>query len=329
MDSRPSNQYFLIAVSNKTNVDLCIKHVLAGFPGTLPGVWAFSDIDEGDFISFLYGAKVFNLYRVKLKFAIRNAERAGPWPPVTFRMWNKTYYFPFRLQLEPVRQLEESLVRMEFEYVGENLLLRGGYRKTHFQADHLTLLNVTNLGSIYEREHQILTNDSEEFQPQFVSKSTLQNPPESFATREVIVQSIVRHYFLKKSNLKDFIEKLGLSLDFDELEVLGEKALQEGIVDILIKEKLTVPSCRKIVIEVKNNIASANDVDQTKAYANTLGKECLAGCLIARGFQKKAVIRAMDQNIRLFKFSIEANSDQPRSFTQMIDDFRIVKVEEV
>jgi len=135
--------YFLVSLSNKTNLDLCMKYSLAGFTNSTSGIWTFSEIRDGDFISFLYGARAYNLYTVEKKEAVKNAQNLPPWAPITFRISRRTYYFPFRLTLTPIRKLEESLVRPEFAYVAENLLLRGGYRKTHFQADQTTLQNVS------------------------------------------------------------------------------------------------------------------------------------------------------------------------------------------
>lgn len=124
--------YFLTSVSNKTNLDSCLKYALAGFTNSINGLWTFVEIQEGDFISFLYGARIFNLYKVVGKEAVKDADVLPPWPSVTFRMSGKTYYFPFRLRLKPIREFIEPMVRPEFAYVAENLLLRGGYRKTHF-----------------------------------------------------------------------------------------------------------------------------------------------------------------------------------------------------
>ncbi|MBT1248700.1 MULTISPECIES: hypothetical protein [unclassified Thermosipho (in: thermotogales)] len=59
--------YFLIAFSNKTNLNLCIKYALAGFTNSINGLWTFIDIQKGDYVSFLYGARVFNLYKVEKK----------------------------------------------------------------------------------------------------------------------------------------------------------------------------------------------------------------------------------------------------------------------
>jgi len=56
MDTIPN--YFLISVSNRQNLDLCLKYSLAGFTSSINGFWTFVDIKEGDYVSFLYGARV-------------------------------------------------------------------------------------------------------------------------------------------------------------------------------------------------------------------------------------------------------------------------------
>ena len=151
-----------------------MKHRLAGFTESTSGLWTFMEIEEGDFVSFLYGARVFHLYRVKAKRAFRNAHRLEPWEPITFRS-GKTYSFPFRLFLSLSRKLEEPMVRVEFAYVAENLLLRGGYRKTHFQADQTTLQAVSQMGvpcSECSEETQIGTSGEETFIPRFTLKGS-------------------------------------------------------------------------------------------------------------------------------------------------------------
>ncbi|MCX7667713.1 MAG: hypothetical protein N2Z84_02130, partial [Atribacterota bacterium] len=94
--------YFLIALSNRKNLDLCLQYSLAGFTDSFSGLWTFTEIQEGDFVSFLYGARVFNLYQVREKKAFKNAENMGPWEKITFQS-GKTYSFPFRLFLAPIR----------------------------------------------------------------------------------------------------------------------------------------------------------------------------------------------------------------------------------
>ncbi len=139
--------YFLVSLSTRNNLDLCLKYGLAGFPSSHNGFWTYLEIDEGDFISFLYGAQIWNLYRVKEKLALQGANKLPPWPPVVGR--KQKYYFPFRLKLEPLRYIRESLVRSEFAYVAGNLLPRSGYRKTHFDADQTTLQMVSHMGEPY------------------------------------------------------------------------------------------------------------------------------------------------------------------------------------
>jgi hypothetical protein len=53
--------YFLLAVSTRHNLDLCMKHARAGFTDSISGLWTFLDIQEGDFVSFLFGARAYNL----------------------------------------------------------------------------------------------------------------------------------------------------------------------------------------------------------------------------------------------------------------------------
>jgi hypothetical protein len=109
---RPS--YFLIAVSTRINLGLCITHALAGFTNSQKGAWTFHEVKEGDFVSFLYGARVHNLYRVQRRIAYTNAISLPPWAPLTFVESGRTYSFPFRLQLIPVRVFTEPIVRTEF-----------------------------------------------------------------------------------------------------------------------------------------------------------------------------------------------------------------------
>ena len=148
--------YFVVALSNRENLDLCEKYALAGFPNSISGLWAFVDIKENDFISFLYAARLKNLYRVIRKKALEEAEKLPPWKPLKFRS-GRTYFFPFRLELEPLRKFEEPLIRTEFAYIAENLLLRGGYAKTHFQADQTTLQRFANRGTLQKWSAKTLT----------------------------------------------------------------------------------------------------------------------------------------------------------------------------
>ncbi|MDI6708461.1 MAG: hypothetical protein QME47_05200 [Candidatus Thermoplasmatota archaeon] len=161
-------EYFFVAVSTYENLEKCKKYGLAGFPSTINGAWTFSEIKVGDYITFLYGARAYNLYKVTNKEAIVNAKELPPWEPLRFRS-GKIVDFPFRLNLKEVRKLEEPIARPEFAYIAESLLLRGGYGKTHFQADQTTLQSVSQMGKISDTKIETLQMPSyQTFIPRFV-----------------------------------------------------------------------------------------------------------------------------------------------------------------
>src|SRR3990172_12312454 len=242
--------YFLLAVSTRHNIDLCIKHALAGFTNSLSGFWTYVDIDAGDFVSFLYGAHVYNLYQVDDKIAYEDAHQLAPWPPLVLQPSGLTYHFPFRLVLRPVRSLVESLVRPQFAYVAENLLLRGGYRKTHFQADQTTLQSVSEMGDLWKSGTDTINlTGFKTFIPTFTKNKALHNVPETFPFHEYILQSLIKTYLKNVENLSAILEKTGIaSVAAQDLEILGEKALPQGHVDILLKEASPKGLSRKIIV---------------------------------------------------------------------------------
>ena len=277
--------YFLISVSNRQNLDLCIKHAMAGFTNSINGLWTFLDINEGDYISFLYGARVKNLYRVVRRVAYKNAENLPPWPPVTFRMSGNTYYFPFRLFLEQEREFDEPMVRPEFSYVAENLLLRGGYRKTHFQADTITFYNVSEMDRSFNGKNEAINLEAEIFEPKIVFNRKLKKNPEKCYFHELILQSVIRGK-IKDIILSDILTFFDVGNSIDEFEVLGEKALPEGFVDIFIKLKHPTGKNKYLLVEVKTRNAKKKDFEQLKSYLDEFGSEAIGGVLIAKNFPR-------------------------------------------
>ena len=223
---KKSQNYFLISVSNRKNLELCMKYALAGFTNSINGLWTYLDIEEGDYISFLYGARVRNLYKVIKKVAYKNAENLPPWPPVTFKMSGNTYYFPFRLFLKQEREFDEPMVRPEFSYVAENLLLRGGYRKTHFQADTITFYNVSEMGKPFDGRTDSLDLKAETFEPKITFRREFQKIPEKFYFKELILQSLVRKK-MRDLIFNEILNHFNIDNKHDEFEILGEKALPE------------------------------------------------------------------------------------------------------
>ena len=319
--------YFLVSVSNRENLDLCIGYALAGFTNSVNGVWTYLDIKLGDFVSFLYGARAHNLYLVEAKMSLIDAETAPPWPPVHFKQSGKTYYFPFRLQLRPVRRFEESLVRAEFSYVAENLLLRGGYRRTHFQADQTTLQAVSQMGELWHVPTQRLEiADARTYTPLFAQHRDLVRPPEVFRFQELTLQGAIRAYLSEMEHLQEFLGWMNVNVAPDEFEVLGEKALPEGFADLLIKEATPAGMSRKILIEVKTNTASMRDVEQLRYYMTTIGRECMGAALIASNFPRKTLRQLEDSGIIALQYRWEQldMKTNPANFDQLVQSLRLV-----
>ena len=281
---------------------------MAGFTNSSKGFWTYNEIDEGDFLSFLYGARSWNLYRVSRKFALDNASLLPPWPPVTFRISGKTYYFPFRLQLQPVRTFQESLVRPEFSYVAENLLLRGGYRRTHFQADQTTLQAASQMGCLYIDGVDVLLGSFEEFTPLITFQRSDANPPSAYQFSELVLQALLKRYLRKSSNLELFLEDVVPQKDhLPDMEVLGELALPEGQVDILVKESTPIGVSTKIVVEVKSGAASASDIDQLVNYIAVVGPECKGGVLVARSASASVASYAREKGVHFRFYDFDPN----------------------
>lgn len=297
--------YFLISVSNKINLDLCVKHSLSGFTNSINGLWTYMEIQKGDFISFLYGARVFNLYKVAGKEAIKNSERLGPWPPVTFKMSGNTYHFPFRVYLTPLREFTEPMVRPEFAYVAENLLLRGGYRKTHFQADQTTLQSASQMGTMYDKSIENFVIDNYKiFSPMLTWNRDSVSQPEVFYFQELILQSLIRQWLSQNVNLQTLFDSFSLNnFQANDFEILGEKALPEGHIDILIKDRIPTGYSRKIIVEVKTGTAKSQDIVQLKNYLRGIDQEYILGILIARDFPPKIQQEANNKGIKCLSYS--------------------------
>ncbi len=320
--------YYLLAVSTRFNLEQCIKYALAGLTNSTNGIWAFVDIRSEDFVSFLYGAKVFHLYKVDWKEALSNAETLPPWPSIFFRRSGTHYYFPFRLHLKPVRFFEESLVRSDFKYVAENLLLRGGYAKTHFQADQTTLQSVSQMGTTLVGEIEPFQVSASAFTPRFTFSRGLVSPPQVFLFQENVLHAVIKRYLSDLTNLKGFLNAFKSNeLSPNELEVLGERALPEGHADILVKEAVPIGMARQIVIEVKKSNATLDDVGQVQAYVDEIGVECKAGALIASGFNSK-VLGALDEvGLCAFTYSFDSlDLTRVYSFEELCQSFRMNRV---
>jgi len=319
MPSTDMPSYFLISVSTRENLELCVRYSLAGFPSGESGAWTFCEIQQGDFVSFLYGAKAHNLYKVAKREAISDAARVPPWKPLTFKESGKTYSFPFRLQLLPMRTFIEPIVRAEFFYVAENLLLRGGYRKTHFQADQTTLQSVSEMGTRANGSAVALPlPEYATFTLRFTRNREIIKTPETFRFRETILQSAIRRHLMSHDNLQMLLSQLDFAgAQASALEILGEKALTQGHVDLLLKQRVPIGSAVKLPIEVKARRAQPEDLAQLRAYMDELLDECPMGVLVAADFNKKVVRDAEGLGIRLVRYTLDSDLKKSASFEEI------------
>jgi len=118
------------------------------------------------------------------------------------------------------------------------------------------------------------------------------------------------------------LQTLFTGISFDaipapELEVLGEKAIPQGHIDILLKRRVPVGSDSKIPIEVKTKKALPKDLSQLLAYMNELRGECPIGMLIANDFHKQVVQNARNANIRLVRYSLAEKVGEAPTFEEL------------
>lgn len=312
--------YFLISVSTRKNLELCIEHGLAGFPGGEGGAWTFCEIAEGDYVSFLYGARAHNLYQVSKRQALRDAEHLPPpWEPL--RSKDRVIYFPFRLHLQPIRVFDEPLVRAEFAYMAENLLQRGGYNKTHFQADQTTLQGVSEMGTRAEGSVMGLPlPEYTTFTLRFTRSREFMKTPETCGFQERILQSAIRRHLMHEDNLQTLLNQLNLKeTQAGALEILGEKGLPEGHIDLLLKERVPLGSALEIPIEVKTKRAQPKDLSQLRGYMGELAGECPIAILIAADFSKPVVREAPDAGISLVRYSLGADLKRTPTFEEIYE----------
>jgi len=156
------------------------------------------------------------------------------------------------------------------------------------------------------------------FEPRFARVKGLANAPEITRFRETILQSTIKRYLVSEVNLQNLFT--GISFDAipaPELEVLGEKAIPQGHIDILLKRRVPVGSDSKIPIEVKTKKALPKDLSQLLAYMNELRGECPIGMLIANDFHKQVVQNARNSNIRLVRYSLAEKVGEAPTFEEL------------
>lgn len=171
--------------------------------------------------------------------------------------------------------------------------------------------------------------ERETFTLQFVGGRENANPPEVRQLVEKILQSLLRRHLSGQGVLTNFLEKAGLEdLKNRKLEVLGERALERGYVDLLVKEAEPQGTSRQIAIEVKTNSVRNEDVEQVMSYMDELGAECVAGALIGSRIARN-VETPPNYDINLWKYKFnKINTEEPHVFGELLSEIQIDKAED-
>ncbi|HOM74343.1 MAG TPA: endonuclease NucS [Fervidobacterium sp.] len=126
-----------------------------------------------------------------------------------------------------------------------------------------------------------------------------------------------------KKTLGNILERLELNYGAEDFEILGEKAIPEGYVDIFLKLKHPVGTNKYILIEVKTNKAGEKDLDQLRGYLSEFENDSSAnGILIAKDFSKKNMTK--DNRILSIKYSFEdLNVDGEYSYEELLEKMEL------
>jgi len=101
-----------------------------------------------------------------------------------------------------------------------------------------------------------------------------------------------------------------------DMEALGEKALPQGHIDILIKERTPLGSPRIIAVEVKMGQARPEHVEQLWGYKAELGPDCIGGALIVGEVPTKVHQVAQAKGIAIVRYHFDLQ-DEPLTFAQL------------
>lgn len=309
-------QYFIVILSNKDNLDKCIKCKVAGFPETKSGMWAYLDINKGDYVSFYYNGKIINLYKVIDKFIPKayaigaSEERKSPkeesrkevidknsqhdYDPVPLEdcaeKWNAikikkngrnplTIRFPYRFNLELVASGEKVIFDKTVQMFGLNLIPRGGLQKSHVQLPLSVASKIFDCKiSPYITEKRCLSFDD------FEALSKRWNV---FYKKSINI--IKDEFFLQVLIKRILIFFPGLCFTFNnkqEFEILSEQAVEGGEVDLVIRYSEE----DKVFIEVKNYCLLK---DFNSGNLNSLGRKACKQLSQYKSLNKNSVTKCI------------------------------------
>ncbi len=123
---------------------------------------------------------------------------------------------------------------------------------------------------------------------------------------------------MREDTLQTLLSEINLAgVQASALEILGEKALTQGHIDLLLKERVPLGSAVKVPIEVKMNKAQSADLAQLRGYMDELLGECPLGILIAPSFSKDALAKATEAGIKLFRYRLSLDVKTACTFEEI------------
>jgi len=156
--------------------------------------------------------------------------------------------------------------------------------------------------------------------PRFTQSRDLLNVPQVSGFRETILQSAIRRHLSSEQNLQRLLSSLDVTdIAAVDLEILGEKALAQGHIDLLLKQRVPLGSSIKIPIEVKTKKGQSKDVAQLEGYMDELRGECPVGVLVAADFKKQETAGAARDQVKFVQYRIDADLKMSPTFEEIYE----------
>ncbi len=114
-----------------------------------------------------------------------------------------------------------------------------------------------------------------------------------------------------------------LNMKAESSEVLGEKALTKGLIDLLVKQRTPRGISLKLPIEVKTKRAQPDDVIQIRSYMDESSGEAPIGILVAASFAKKATASAKNHGVSLVQYTLAEDLRRALTFEEIYQNLSL------
>ena len=140
---------------------------------------------------------------------------------------------------------------------------------------------------------------------------------------EFVLQALAKKHLRDRSNIEGFLSAIGLTeMASYSLEVLGETALPEGQVDVVVKLTDAAEDSELVAIEVKKERASKKDVEQLRQYMDTIETRGRGGALVARAFAAAAIRHGREASLNMFTYDFNSiNPEEEHTFEDLLRAF--------